>query len=742
MPNLQPKSNNRNPRNSLTLGLLVAGGFLLYLFAFLRQDSVLGFVDGDNQPMSRFVDVLQLLWIEDLVASMAGSGQLPVGVLDRLPILLAALAWCTAAWWIALPIVRLAVDGTKCGRLELHCLATLSGLSILATATLLLGVLGAIGSRWPLLCVVGLLAAAAAVAGRRLAPASSVTKPQLQPLPNSGVQPGNVVSAWLQRLVPAGCIVLAAFYVWGSLMTPWEFDVVEYHLQAPKEFYQDGIIAFNRHNVYSNMPLGAEMHTLAVMVLSGGQDGWWRGGLVGKTIIGLHALLASALLGGFIARRIGRWGGWAAASLLLAAPGNAHVSMAGLIDMVLASYLLASLVVFTLVRQNLKNRVNIWAGVFLVSQLAGAAAACKYTGLPFVLVPLLFGLASVFVRTWRPSHRGHPVSMAATAVVAGLSVTCLPWYFKNWWQSGNPFFPLAYSWFGGDGISAAQAQQWQLAHRVPNAGGGEGPFSLRAWGDAWEQVFLKSEFLHPSLIFLVVCGILVAWYFPQRFPTKWLWGWLTTAAWILGIWWFATHRLDRFWLPVLPIWCAIAAVGATWIAIRLSASMAAILLLIGMVYGGLVSVSGAISDHRFFVSLAALRKDVGTPEVPGRLPAATGWANEALREQNAKLLLIGEARVYDFRMPIVFATCFNTNPGETWLRGKTPEQQRAALHAAGITHILINWREIRRYRAPGNYGFSDWPQRGDVEQWISQGVAVPVPIAWEDEDVEILQVLP
>ena len=48
----------------------------------------------------------------------------------------------------------------------------------------------------------------------------------------------------------------------------------EYHLQAPKEFYESGGVHSLEHNVYGNMPLGTEMLALAAMSTLGN---WWRG---------------------------------------------------------------------------------------------------------------------------------------------------------------------------------------------------------------------------------------------------------------------------------------------------------------------------------------------------------------------------------------------------------------------------------------------------------------------------------
>ncbi len=45
----------------------------------------------------------------------------------------------------------------------------------------------------------------------------------------------------------------------GSMLPSIDFDVLEYHLQGPKEYYQAGRIAFLPHNVYTSMPFGVEM---------------------------------------------------------------------------------------------------------------------------------------------------------------------------------------------------------------------------------------------------------------------------------------------------------------------------------------------------------------------------------------------------------------------------------------------------------------------------------------------------
>jgi hypothetical protein len=96
--------------------------------------------------------------------------------------------------------------------------------------------------------------------------------------------------------------------------------------------------------------------------------------------------------------------------------------------------------------------------------------------------------------------------------------------------------------------------------------------------------------------------------------------------------------------------------------------------------------------------------------------------------------------VFEYRVPIVYSTCFDTNPGEIWLRDRSAAEQREALHANGITHIMIDWNEISRYRSPGNYGFSDWPQPADVQRLVDGGVASRVDWGIPEADATLLRV--
>ena len=103
----------------------------------------------------------------------------------------------------------------------------------------------------------------------------------------------------------------------GSMLPSIDFDVLEYHLQGPKEYYQAGRIAFLPHNVYTNMPFNVEMlHLLAMEVMGD----WWWGGLAGQLLVALFAPAAAILIAATAVRGGSARAGWIAALVYLSTP--------------------------------------------------------------------------------------------------------------------------------------------------------------------------------------------------------------------------------------------------------------------------------------------------------------------------------------------------------------------------------------------------------------------------------------
>ena len=114
------------------------------------------------------------------------------------------------------------------------------------------------------------------------------------------VVPGKQQSSSVIRILVLLVVVPFTIYLLsGAISPPTDFDVREYHLQGPKEWFQQGQITFLPHNVYTSFPFLTEMLSLTGMIFT---EDWWRGALVGQIVLSTFQVL-SALSVFSIARR-------------------------------------------------------------------------------------------------------------------------------------------------------------------------------------------------------------------------------------------------------------------------------------------------------------------------------------------------------------------------------------------------------------------------------------------------------
>src|SRR5204862_7031859 len=90
--------------------------------------------------------------------------------------------------------------------------------------------------------------------------------------------------------------------------------------------------------------------------------------------------------------------------------------------------------------------------------------------------------------------------------------------------------------------------------------------------------------------------------------------------------------------------------------------------------------------------------------------------------RDARLLLVGQAAVFHVNHRVVYNTVFNREILETIAGGKDPEAFRRALRQRHLTHIYVDWKEIRRHRQPGGYGFTDFVTPERFAGWVAAGV--------------------
>ncbi|HEY8667967.1 MAG TPA: hypothetical protein VIL86_15045, partial [Tepidisphaeraceae bacterium] len=237
--------------------------------------------------------------------------------------------------------------------------------------------------------------------------------------------------ATLGALVPPGIL-------WGD--EPNGYDVVEYHLQVPREWYEAGRIIPLEHNVFSYFPFNVEMHYLLAMHVCGGP---WAGMYLCQLLhIWLFILSGLAIGGFFFDRKAALLAGLAAVTapwLTLLAPvayNEGGLLLFGTLALIFALLALAN-----------AAALRCWA---LAGIFAGFACGAKLTAAPMLLVgiPVAVLLAALFKgRAVTPAQgpvHGFRKTILGLAVfaVCGMIVFS-PWMIRNAVWTGNPVFPEA-----------------------------------------------------------------------------------------------------------------------------------------------------------------------------------------------------------------------------------------------------------------------------------------------------------
>jgi hypothetical protein len=699
-----------------------------YLMLFLVQP-----VGGEGSRLTRLHLLLVLLTPEDVLRSATQGGSPAQGLLDRGIALSATAAGLWCALWIGWWPLRWIGGTDNRPRWEQGVFATGLGLHLISLVTLAVGLLGWLQS--PVLAMV--LGAGGVLLPLRAWLGGRSTKPLAQ-------QPAAIYDSehrlWLIGVAVAA--LFAVIIVLGAALPPWDFDVREYHLQVPKEWYQAGRIEFLPYNMYANMPLGAEMIPLAAMsVLSD----WWLGAIVGKTLMGACAVVTAVAIYGLSRRLAGPLAAVAAALLWLSHPWAIHVAISGLNEQVYALYL--TLAVSAIAGRDVSLRSWLLAGVF-----AGAAAACKYPAVVMLVMPLAgWAVLAPRITDWyKTPWRLRLAALGCFALAAAFSGGA--WYAKNAVQAGNPVYPLLGHVLGGKTRTPAKNEQFAKGHAVP-------PYTAAKLAESARRIGWRSEHQSPLLIPLVLLGMCAAARplvsskmtnarISLTNPQSLVIGIWSLVISFLAIWWLFTHRLDRFLVPAIPLAASAAAVGIEFALSRPLKWVLWPLMGIGLLYNLAyvaypmpISILALTGDNRWLAPLEVLRVDpppVGEEEPIRRLHSDIRWLNENVRPGKS-VLCIGEAAVFDLQVPVYYHTCFDDCLLVEWMADKTAGERKRILHERQVGLVYVDWSAIERYRAPGNYGFDPRFSRELLDELVAQQVLSP-PL--DDAPPETYRVLP
>jgi hypothetical protein len=487
--------------------------------------------------------------------------------------------------------------------------------------------------------------------------------------------------AWLQE--PAGwnwlwllACPFAAIGLVAAMLPPgilWRrddpsfYDVVEYHLQVPREWFEAGRIMPLSHNVFSFFPMNVEMHYLLAMHLSGGP---WAGMYLAQLMHFAFIALFVVVLYAF---------GLQVAKPLPAITGALAVAtVPWMTQLASVAYDEGGFLLFgalaigwtwlAIVEEGSRTRRLVIAGA-----MAGFACGTKLTAVPEVLVALTFVISAFLlwknIGQWRTAVRG-----AMIFAIVGL-VTFSPWLGRDVKWAGNPVFPEATGLLGPGNFTPVQVERWRRAH------------SARP-----DQQYLDAR-LHAGVTeilmswqygyVLVPLGLIAAVLARRRRLA------ILLAAMLIGtilFWLFATHLEGRFFVLALPL-CA-------WLIAQLDRpaliSAALILVLVSAGISGarlhhdIVSILQGTGDSPFPQPTVGL---LGLPDISG---LEAGFLDGLSPGQD--VVLVGDAKAFFYTIPMSrlhYRTVFDVHGGDddlmtTWNGGPIPHGARVIIDPAEL----------------------------------------------------------
>jgi hypothetical protein len=552
------------------------------------------------------------------------------------------------------------------------------GLGILAVTAFLLGILGLFG-RVSLILVVALVGGAAAFDAvvRRRGRAEDPTRADASDRPSP------------LELSIGGALFLFGF-AYASL-PPYFYDAVVYHLALPARYLASGWVVPPADLALGGYPQNAEMLSAIAMSLGGE--------LAAQQLNYMVAWAGIAGLWWFLRTTVSPAAAGAGALIVIAPWPFWFISTCVKNDLLGALFLLAAFLAVACGRDGSLRRLA------LAGALAGLAVGTKYTN-GLSAVALLFVVPFVVERGTR--------LRAAALFALGLTLSGALWPARNAVVFENPVYPILAQEVGTPGLTERGAALLKeetgqnmdrspagIARRLTILGVDEAAFG---WGSTISPILLPTMLLGAfvtrrrdlrfGLILgtaLLIVGVSLLTVYVRTFAFAWCLGALAPAA-----------LLERAAKPLTR---------------RL------VLLMFGL---GIVS-SVVVVPLRIDQNSARGSKVFRGLETPAAFverhvnyhPLALG----AMRElpEDAVVLIVGSTRAGYLPRVAEWSYVWDEAPVRTlFAEGRTPEGALAALHARGITHLLLNGPEMAR-----NERVYDWLGLQDpaMREWFTSLVS-------------------
>lgn len=385
----------------------------------------------------------------------------------------------------------------------------------------------------------------------------------LAPRPGSDREASPEPKCWWDSWTPLLAVLVLACLVLAlpaSLSPPLARDSLMYHLAVPRDFARAHGLVELPHNLMSYTPLSAEMQYLWAMLLGGTASA--GAGARAAGFCGLLLALAAGVMlwewGRYL--KLGRFWSLVAVAGVATIPTCWAVATSAYIDMALALYI--SLTCFALGHwyTTLENSWLWQAGLYF-----GFALSSKLTTLALLLPFALVILWRLRREEASPIQRSVGLNSGLALVLA--AIVALPWYLRNLWLSGSPFFPFFLNLWPAhvvdwDVSRSVLYNEWMLHY-------GHQPRNLLTDLLAPANLSLTGEMDSYShydgilgVYFLAGLPLLVA---GRKYLSETLKAPLFMAA-IFTCFWVFSSQQTRYLLPALPVLSlAIAACARGWL---------------------------------------------------------------------------------------------------------------------------------------------------------------------------------
>lgn len=468
--------------------------------------------------------------------------------------------------------------------------------------------------------------------------------------------------AWIAPAIGLGMMLVAATVIPGLLWLPdpHPYDVMSYHLQVPREWYELGRIAPLHHNVFSFFPMSVEVHFLALMHLLGGP---WKGMYACQFF---NAWLSVALVVGIYGAgrtlNAGTTRGLALIAAVLTALMPWTIKLGSVAYTETALMLMSAMSLAWLLRamQQQSLSAGVIAGLF-----GGLACAVKYPAVPMLVLTAAAAalIAGLLTRALPRRLIGLVAVYCATALIA-----FSPWLVRNMAWSGNPVFPLAMKMAGQGHFTDTQVQRFEQAHGAP----AQYRQPLNRAGLVFRAFLFDGDFGY-LLIPLTIAAALAT------IKSRAAIFFVVMLAGMLLVWLGFTHLISRFMVLAIPLGAIIL------VSLPLNRWWTGAMII-------LLPIALAISIMQLHDTLLG-QTTLAEGQAIGADDLSPAFVDQRRADQS--LALIGDARAFIYHVPmdrLIYRTVFDLLPPRgAWFTAWTGEKSADLL--------LINAAEVKRLHA-------------------------------------------